>query len=240
MTAILERPMVHPWDSRPGWGISVDLTPPEVLGARRARVLKRMIALGLVLTAVVCAGVTLMALDDKAAAQDTYDAAQARTTELQAGAGAYDEVTMLSGVTTGIAAQIATLMKNDVDFAQLMSLIRNGLPPRVKITTESILLAPVETAVAPPADAGDPAEADAPPTAPVVAGPVVIGSISLAGTGQVIKDLAPFVATLNHLPGVVDVVPTSTIQTETGMTFTLSMNITDELYSHLYDQVGAR
>ena len=240
MTATLERPMVHPWESRPGWGISVDLTPPEVLGARHARVLKRMIALGLVLTAVVCAGVTLMALDDKAAAQDSYDAAQARTTELQAGAGAYDEVTMLSGVTAGIAAQIATLMKNDVDFAQLMSLIRDGLPPRVTITNESILLAPVETAVAPPADAGDPAEVDAPPTAPVVDGPVIIGSISLAGTGKEIKDLAPFVATLNHLPGVVDVVPTSTIQTDTGMTFTLSMNITDELYTHLYDQVGAR
>ena len=54
-----------------------------------------------------------------------------------------------------------------------------------------------------------------------------------------IKDLAPFIAMLNHLPGVVDVVPTSTTKTDTGMAFTLSMNITDELYTHAYDQVAS-
>jgi hypothetical protein len=240
MSLTLERPLVHAWDSRPGWGISVDLTPPEVLDARRARVLKRLIGLGLVLVTVVCAGVTLMALNDKSATQGTYDAAQARTTELEAGAGAYVEVTMLSAVASQIAAQVATLMENDVDFVQLMALIRIGLPPHVQITNEAILLAPAETPVPAPADAADPASADAPTAAPVSAGPTIIGSVSLAGTGNVIGDLAPFVATLNHVPGVVDVLPTSTIQTDTGMSFTLSMNITDELYSHLYDQVGAR
>jgi hypothetical protein len=227
MTVTLERALVqHPWESHPGWGISVDLTPPEVLHARRARGLKRLIALGLVLVAIVCAGVALRALHDKSAAQDAYDATQSRTTELQADAGAYDEVTMLSTVASGIGAQVAVLMKDDVDLVQLMSQIRGGLPPNVQVTNETVLLAPAESAAAPPA------------SAPVATGPVIIGSLSLAGTGDAIKDLAPFVATLNHLPGVVDVVPTSTVQTDTGMAFTLSMNITDELYSHLYDQAG--
>lgn len=242
MSVTLDRPRVHPWESRPGWGIAVDLTPPEILGARRARVLTRLIALGLVLVVAVCAGVSLMARADESAAQGTYDSAQARTADLQANAGTYGEVTMLSAVTTGIADQVATLMANDVDFVALMTVIRTGLPAHVQITNEAVLPAPAKVAVAAvpvdPAAAGPPT--DTPATPAVASGPVIIGSITLAGTGHVIKDLAPFVATLNHLPGVVDVVPTSTIQTETGMAFTLSMNITDELYSHLYDQAGAR
>jgi hypothetical protein len=241
MTATLEDSLANAWESRPGWGISVDLTPPEILGARRARGIKRIIALGLVLVAVACAGVTLMALDDKSAAQDGYDAAQGRTTELQAGAGEYAEVTMLATVASQIETQLATLMTNDVDFVQLMSLIRAALPPRVQLTNQAILLAPPVPVAPPPAAEPGSAEpsADAPAVPPVAAGPVVIGSVSLAGSGTAIKDLAPFVATLNHVRGVVDVVPTSTVQTEAGMVFTLSMNITDELYSHLYDQVGA-
>jgi len=226
MTTVLERPVVHSWETRPGWGISVDLTPPEILGARQARAIKRLIALGLVLVAVVCAGVMLKALDDRSAARDSYDAEQIRTAQLQAGAGTYTEVTMLSDVANQIAAEIALLMKDDVDFVQLMSLIRDSLPPHVTITNEAVQLAPLAVA------AGSPTE-DA-------TGPRVIGSIVLAGNGRLISDLAPFVAALNHLRGVLDVVPTSTAHTEDGMDFTLTMNITDELYTHLYDQAGAR
>jgi hypothetical protein len=222
MSVTVERPPVHPWESRPGWGISVDLTPPEILDARHVRVLKRLIALGLVLVVVVATGVSLLALDDKSTAQGSYDAAQARTTELRAQAGAYAEVTILSAVTRDITAQVATLMTHDVDFVVLMRLVRAGLPPRVQLTSESIVLAPAEVAAATPAGTE----------------PAIVGSISLAGTGDAIKDLAPFLATLNHLPGVVDVLPTSTIRTDTGMAFTLSMNITGDLYTHRYDGSG--
>jgi hypothetical protein len=227
MTLTLERPL-NPWETRPGWGISVDLTPHEVLDARQVKVHKRLIALGLVVVALACTGVTLMTLDDKSAAQSSYDAAQARTTALTADSGRYRDITTLAAVTDQIAAEVAALMAEDVDFVKLLSLIRTGLPPHMRITNESILLAPAATAAA--------ATTASAPTAE----PTIVGSVSLSGTGQTIKDLAPFMATLNHLPGVVDVVPTSTAQTDTGMTYTLSMNVTDQLYTHHYDTSAAR
>jgi hypothetical protein len=93
----------------------------------------------------------------------------------------------------------------------------------VQLTSETIVLAPAGSAA----------------TTATAAEPTIIGSISLAGTGDAITDLAPFLATLNLLPGVVDVLPTSTVRTDTGMAFTLSMNITADLYTHRYDQSGA-
>ena len=44
---------------------------------------------------------------------------------------------------------------------------------------------------------------------------------------------------LNHLRGVVDVIPTSISKTDEGIQFTLTMNITDELYTHRYDAAAA-
>ena len=46
-------------------------------------------------------------------------------------------------------------------------------------------------------------------------------------------------AVLNNLRGVVDVVPTSISATDDGISFTLTMNITDELYTHRYDAAPA-
>jgi|EndMetStandDraft_3_1072993.scaffolds.fasta_scaffold319451_1 type IV pilus assembly protein PilN len=243
MSATLER-TVNAWETHPGWGISVDLTPREILGARQLRVHKRLIGLGLILVAVVCTGVTLMALDSRSAAKSDYEAEQARTATLSAEAAKYDEITMLSTVSTSVAGQLATLMANDVDFVHLMALIRTGLTPHLALTNETIQVTPVvpATPVA-AADGTDTGEASdtATTTAPVVpAGPQVIGTISLAGTGSQIKDLAPFIAVLNHLPGVVDVVPTSTSQSPTGTAFTLSMNVTDELYTHAFDLAGVK
>lgn len=217
MTVTRDAP-AHPWNARPGWGISVDLTPREILTARRVRVHKRLIGAALLLVAVVCTGLTLMAWDDRTAAEGAHDAAQARTVSLRAETARYDEITLLSEVTTETAAQAATLMANDLDFALLMTRIRSGLTSNLVITNETVLLAPATDVAAPAVD------------------PRIIGSVSLAGTGRLIRDLAPFIAIVNHLPGVVDVVPTSTSQTETGMTFTLSMNITDELYTRRFDQ----
>jgi hypothetical protein len=47
------------------------------------------------------------------------------------------------------------------------------------------------------------------------------------------------VANLIKLKGVVDVVPTSTSKVETGIEYTLSLNITDALFTHRFDPAAA-
>jgi len=124
-------------------------------------------------------------------------------------------------------------MATDVDFVNLMARIRTALPPGVTINNASIALAPA--AVVDPA--ADPAADPAVPAAP---GTTVIGSVTLSGSGGAIKDLASFVTNLIRLKGVVDVVPTSTSKTDAGMDYSLTLNITDALYTHRYDPEAAQ
>jgi len=226
MTVTMERAGL--WQTRPGWGIAVDLTPGEIVNTRKVRSLKKLIVAGLAVVLVLLLGVTFMTLLDKVDAQDSYDTAQATTTDLQAQAAKYADITAMQATITQVDAQVSTLMANDVDIVNLMARIRTALPTGVTISNESVALAlqdtvqPVDPAAAPPAP-----------------GATVIGSVSLSGSGGAIKDLAAFVANLIKLKGVVDVVPTSTSKTETGMEYTLTLNITDALFTHRFDPGAA-
>lgn len=212
------------WQTRPGWGLAVDLTPVEIVNTRKIRSLKKLIAAGLALVFVLCVGATFRTLAEKVDAQDSYDEAQATTVDLQAQASKYADITAMQTTITQVDAQAATLMANDVDFVDLMARMQAALPPGVSIGNEAIALTPLSAA--------DPA------AVPAASGTTVIGSVTLYGSGGEIKDLAAFVDNLIKLKGVVDVVPTSTSKLETGIEYTLSLNITDALYT-LRFQPGA-
>lgn len=224
MTVMLERNDL--WTTRPGWGIAVDLTPGEVVTARKVRSLKKLIAGGLALVLLLCIGAAAMTLLSKAEAQDSYDAAQADTTALQAEAKEYADITAMQATIAQVESQVATLMADDVDFVNLMARIRTALPAGLIVTNESVVLVQEAAPGVPGMTASD--------------GGVIIGTVTIAGSGAAIKDLAPFVANLIKLRGVADVVPTSTTKTDAGMDFTTSFHITDALYTHRFDPAGAK
>lgn len=223
MSVTLERHTA--WETRPGWGIAVDLTPGEVVNARRVGVLKKLIAAGLVLVLFLCGAATYMTLDDEWAARDAYNAEQARTAALQREVQQYSDVTLMENTVTQINTQIATLMAQDVNYVNLMAKVRARAPEGVTITSLSILLAQNQ-AVA--------------PGTPVPSGRAIIGSATIAGRSNSIRDLSPFVKSLSMLRGVEEVVPTSNTRTELGVEYTLSMNLTEELYTHRFDVGGAQ
>jgi hypothetical protein len=222
MSAVLERQTA--WQTRPGWGITVDLTPGEVVNARRVGVLKKLIAAGLVLVLLLCGALVYLTLDKEWAAQDAYNAEQARTADLQREARQYSEITLMENTTINIRGQIGTLMADDVDFVNLMAKMRARAPEGVVITNLSILLA--EDSGVPPTDQGGRATA--------------IGSAMISGRSESIGALSPFVKSLSMLRGVDEVVPTSNTKTDLGVEYTLSMDITDELYTHRFDVGGAQ
>ena len=218
MSLTLERQ--HVWQTRPGWGISVDLTPGEVVNARRVAVLKKVIIAGLVLVLGLCAVATYLTLDDEWAARDAYNAEQARTADLQRELQQYSDITLMETTISQTEAQVAILMKDDVDYVNLMAKVRARAPEGLTISNLSILLA---------------TETGALPAEPGTGGPTVIGTATIAGRSSSISALSPYVKSLSMLRGVDEVVPTSNTRTDLGVEYTLSMNITSELFTHRFD-----
>jgi hypothetical protein len=223
MSVTMDRPTTT-WATRPGWGIAVDLTPGEVVQARNVRVHRRLIGLALIVLLALCVGVVLLVQDARSGAQDDYDNAQLTTAQLTAEAQKYSVLTTMQRVIDDNQVATSTLMAQDVDLVNLMARVRAALPAGLALTSSTVLLAPpVQPAPA----------ADGTVTAPT--GPQIIGSVTLAGSAGKIRQVTPFVAVLNRLRGVVDVVPTTITKGDDGVGFTLTMNITDELYTHKYD-----
>jgi len=230
MSLTMERP-TSTWETRPGWGIAVDLTPREVVEARHVRVHKRLIGLALLVLVALLAGVVLFVQAGRSSAQDNYDNAQLETTQLTREARTYAKNTTMQRIIDSTKTQASTLMTQDVDMVNLVARIRAALPPELSLTTTAVLLSPLAAAPA-PVDGATPA-----PGAPAL--PQIIGTVSVSGTGGKIRQVTPFVAVLNHLRGVVDVIPSSITRGTDGIQFTLTMNITDELYTHKYDVAAA-
>jgi hypothetical protein len=175
----------------------------------------------------LCAGATWMTLSDEWAAQDAYDAEQARTAGLQREVAQYSDITLMETHISQIEAQVATLLQHDVDYVNVMAKIRARAPEGVEITNLAVLLAEGSGGVTPP-------------VTPNAGGrPEVIGSVSISGRSTSISALAPFVKSLSMLRGVDEVVPTSNTKTDAGVEYTLTMNITDELYTHRFDTKAA-
>lgn len=210
------------WNQMPGWGIVADLTPPEIIAARSLRVIRRLIALLLVLVVVGCAALFVWAKLQSSAAQDDVATASADTAQLEHDASKYSKVTSVEAATNQIQSQVAGAMQTDVDTTHLIKAIRAALPGSMLINSFTLTLTPVATT--PSTDTG------AAPTA----GPV-IGTVTITGTGKKIDDLAAFVDRVSKVPGVVDVVPGSNQLSEGVTQFGLTMSLTTKLYSHHFD-----
>jgi uncharacterized protein HemX len=229
MTTLLSKPDTGtPWSAMPGWGIVADLTPPELVAARRLKVLQRYIAAGLATVVLLCAAGYAFAYVKNSSASDAVDAANARTTDLTAQQSKYAAVTQLKATTTGITSQTRTLMATDVDMAGLLGTLRRLVPATMALTAVTVSTTPAAAGSTPSLDGS------ARPT---------IGTITLTGSSHRLVDLASYVSRLSALPGVVDVVPSSnTAGSANVATWNVSLQITDLLYTHRYDvqPVGSR
>ena len=212
--------------TRPFWDIAADLTPPEVVSARQLTVLRRGIGAGLAATVALCAGGYLLALQQHAGAADGLAAEQTRTASLHKKSQQYAAVTTLEATTRSIDAQVASLMAGDVDVVTLMQRVQSSLPTGMVLTTETISL--------------EQAGAAAAGSAPVDGTATSIGTVTLAGEGRRIDDLATFVASLGALPGVADVVPTSNTRTEAGVQYAVTFKLTEAALSHRFDKGSPR
>lgn len=211
----------------PGRDMYADLTPPELLNARRLHGLRRTLLLGLTVV------VALVALAFAGAVWRSHQAGaglaqqQARTATLRAEQQRYGEVTAIQGSTRLVRSQLAGLVAGDVDIATLLGSVRAALPASMVLGEVGVTLTdPAATTAA--ARSSGTGSLD-------TSGAAVVGSITVSGTSTKLVDLAAYVRTLQATKGVVDVVPVTNQLADSSFTYSVTMSVTERVLSHRFD-----
>jgi hypothetical protein len=227
MTATLTppaTPVPELWNSMPGWGIVTNLLPPEILAARRVKVLRKFVIMALAGVLVLGAVGFGYGYWQKGKASSALGAEQARTTELMSEQAKYGEVVKIQGDVAEVQGQLGTLLADDVDFTKLMTAVERAQPRGGSITQLTVTLTVgTATAAAPGADILD------------SSGRTHIGSIALTGDAPTMTAAAGYVTALSKIPGIVSVYPTSQQSNGKVVQYTIDVSLTDQLLSHRFD-----
>jgi hypothetical protein len=224
MTATLEKPPAQLWSAMPGWGIVVNLLPPEVVAARRVRVIRKILIS--VLAAVVLLGLLGYgyAYWQVHSASAGLAAAQVQTEQLQSAQTKYNPVLVIQAEIGHVAGELAGLTTAAVDLPHLVQEVV-ALSPHPGVMTK----VDVEvTAAAPPNSSG---------VAPDNTGSLDssglphIGTITVGGSVRSVTAVAAYARALAKLPGIVEVFPTSAQANGGQIDYTIEMTMTDQLLS---------
>ena len=226
MTALLRRS--DPWSVQPGWGIVVDLTPPELLNVRQLRAVRRIVLAALVAVAVLLASVYLLIDQKRSSAQDELANAQTATIHLQQQQQKYSGVTKLKAAAQQIKVQIGSLMSGDVASDALLYRMLLAVPTGVHLESVSVTINQAGVANAQNAQGGAPGAIE-------ISGHSRIGTVTMNGKAAAMDEVSTYVDRLSAIPGVLDVVPTSNSRDAGGGEFTISFGLDDRLLTHHFD-----
>lgn len=236
MTALLDRPTGEAsWADMPGWGVVADLTPPELIAARKLHRLRRLLGFGMIAILIACGGGYFYAHEQSSSAQDDLANANAATTALQAQAAKYNSVTQVQAAAQAVQQQIAGVMTADVDQAALVDRVHAALPGTMSISSLSISITPQSSGGASPAAPPAGGSTTGGTTSGSAAGTsTVIGTLTISGVGRTLDDLPAFVDRLAAVPGITNVLPGTNSTDRKIAQFSLTASLTDSLYSHRY------
>ena len=201
----------------------VNLLPPEVRAARGLRVLKRWLAIGLVLIVMVCAGGYWFATMTVSDAETELVQAQADTARIRVDQAKYAEVpAVLAAVDTATSAR-ALGMSTEVEWKGYLDAIAAVLPNDVSFETFSVVGATPMTAAALPTNP--------------LQGPSV-GQITLTSRTGTLPDTAAWLDALNSIPGFANAWSSAAIITAndkaTYYTVESTVQFTDAAYAHRF------
>ncbi|MDT4944340.1 MAG: hypothetical protein QOH14_1073 [Pseudonocardiales bacterium] len=228
MTATMTSPSSKEvWNSMPGWGIVANLLPPEIIAARRIRVLRKRIVTALITVVVLCVAGYAYAFWQAHTATSALSSEKAQTSQLEREKGKYAEVVKVQGSIASVQKQISSLLGNDVDFAKLLASVVSQAPTGVAVSQLSVTInANTSIAAAGVAVGGGVLD---------TSGRKHIGSILLTGQASSVGQVADFVDRLSAVPGLVGVLPTSQQANGKAVQFALQLIPTDQVLSHRYD-----
>lgn len=228
MTAVIRRD--EPWTVQPGWGIFVDLTPPELVSSRQLRVVRQLVLAALVIVVALCAGGYFFATQQRSGAEDDLARANDQLTAVQHQMrdSKYATLTEIQGLSDQIKTQLASVMRSDVAMDQLVYRIAGSADAGMKIDHASITINNAAAAVGANTSSIDKSSH------------LRIGTVTLTGTARRLVDVSTFVDRLAKLTGVLDVVPVSNAETDHGVTFNITFGLDDQLLSHRFTAKGGK
>jgi hypothetical protein len=173
---------------------------------------------------VICAAAFGYAAVRQQAARDEAVAATDRTTQLTRTVERYSGITVIETTVTGLDRQVGTLLENDVDLPRTVAAIDRALPASMTIQSMSVTVSPDGSV-----EGGGSLDRSGHPS---------IGSVTISGAGRTLDDLPAFVDRLTAIKGVVDVLPSLNAVAGRTAQYSVSLTLTDALYTHRYDVTG--
>lgn len=217
------------WRTMPGWGITANLLPPEIVTARRVKVLRKFALTAVVAVLLLGAAGYLYALSQKNAANSELASAAARTAVLHTQQAKYGQVVTLAGDISAVTAQLSQVLANDVDAHALLSKITSAQPRGGTISSMQMTM--VTGTGATVSDGAGVLDSSGHPH---------VGSLTVMGTTNNLSNVAAYVVRLDKIAGVVTAYPTSvTSDDKKNVTYTIQATLTDQVFSHKYDAVTA-
>jgi Tfp pilus assembly protein PilN len=202
--------------------ISANLLPPEVSGSRRTRKI-RLVAISAVaaLLAMVGAGYGLARYQTAAAEADVV-AAQDQTARLRIQQNSFKELGTVQRNSAAIEAELAALMKNDQNWADVVAGLQAALPAKTTLTVVNVSANGEEKAGAP--------AAAAPPN---TSGQVIMGTVRLSGEAPDKAAIAEYMTNLHSAKGIANALLRSAVLDETTghYAFTVDADATTKVAS---------
>lgn len=192
--------------------IRANLLPPELTAGREARRMRVFVIVALVLVAALLSAWYAHARSEKSQADRDLDEVSAQIVKIRSGQSQDNKAATVKKQNETITTQLKTLLAQDLRWAALTDEVRStGAKAGVTLTAVSGSLA-------------NAAAADS--TLPSTTSATTVVSLQINGTAADKKTIAGFVDALGTLPDVADPYLTSATQTDDGMSFTLSAQVT--------------
>jgi type IV pilus assembly protein PilN len=192
--------------------IRANLLPPELTAGRNARRMRVFVIVAVVLVAALLGTWYAHARSEKSQATEELRAVTAQVDKARENPGVNNKAATVKKQNETITAQLKSLLARDLPWATLTDKIRTtGTESGVTVSTITGALTDTASATS---------------ALPSTTSASTVGSLQINGTGRDNKTVAGYVDALGKLTGLTGTYLTSATQSDTGVTFTLSAQIT--------------
>ncbi|MGX6602044.1 PilN domain-containing protein [Micromonosporaceae bacterium Da 78-11] len=192
--------------------IRANLLPAEVTAGRNARRMRVYVIVALVLVAALLGTWYAHAISEKSQAVDELAAVSKQVDQVRDSQGKDSEAATVKKQNETVTTQLKTLLAQDLPWAALTDEVR-ATGTKAGVTVSAITGALT-----------DPASTTA--ALPTTTSTTTVASLQINGTGKDKKTVAGYVDALGDLPDLANPYLTSAAQTEDGVSFTLSAEVT--------------
>lgn len=202
----------------------VDLLPPQMRLARKAKVVHRRLGFGAFLVVILMIGGTALVRAQALQAQMDLSIEQANTLSLLMQQRKYVEVQKMQEEVDTIQAAQQVGTSTEIDWQQYLTSVQATLPPNVTLETINI-------------DSATPFALYTQPTAPLQG--LRIATLSFTAKSPTLPKVPAWLDALTSLPGYADASPGSVTRNESGAySVSITMHINQTAFANRFATVG--